>query len=183
MAVKRISQNKPLCQEHRDKLSQYMMENGLTRAGLGKLMGYEESTFRGIMKGRNILRKNQEKIAEFIRGIASRHIAAVDLPKPGEFSKDLGIPNEAEEFGITGNEEPTLPKDMLERNVQVILQTAESLELQIEPFLTEYGIGDRRVLRTKTGKTLTRVLTLLRGASSEAVLTKMITDDPDIFKQ
>ena len=104
----------------------------------------------------------------------------VGLPSPG---LNLSTSNEAGALGITGNERPLLPQDTLERNVQIILQTAQSLELQLEPFLTEGGIGDRRLLRVKTNKILPRLLTLLRGASSEVVLRKMITDDPDIFKK
>lgn len=182
----------PLCQEYRDKLTQYITDKKLTRTGLGRFMGYRESTFRGIMKGRNILRKNHELIKSFIELVVDGDMVPEDFLKSQNAVEGVSLPplgpklstnDEAGALGITGDEKPVFSKDTLERNVQIIFQTAQSLELQLEPFLTEGGIGDRRLLRVKTGKTLTRLLTLLRGASSEAVLTKMITEDPDIFKQ
>ena len=163
-----------------------MTKQGLTRTGLGRFMGYEESTFRGIMKGKNILRRNRELIKNFIELVVDGNMAPQDFLKPQETVQGVGLPStgdEASALGITGNEKPVFSKDVLEKRVQNILKTAQSLELQLEPFLIEGGIGDRRLLRVKTNKILPRLLTLLRGASSEAVCKKMITDNPDIFKK
>jgi len=84
-------QKGPLCQEHLDKLNQYMVDHKLSRKGLGRLIGYKESTFRGIMKGRNILRRNREKIAEFVNCIIDSNLSPTDIPKPGKFSKKIKV--------------------------------------------------------------------------------------------
>jgi hypothetical protein len=190
MITKKVHSNEPLCQEQKEKLLQYMTEQGLSRAGLGRFMGYKESSFRSIMNGRNTIRKNHELIKKFVELVIDGDMAPEDFLKSQNAVEGVSLPStrpkldsgdEAGALGITGDERPILPTDTLEERVQSISQTAENLELLLEPFLNDCGIGDRRLLRVKTGNTLTRLLTLLRGASSEAVLKKMIADDPDVF--
>ena len=189
--MRKVNHNKPLCQEHREKLSEYMARHGLTKTGLGKLMGCKRSTFRDIMEGRDTLRRNHEFIKRFIEYVVDGHINPNDFLKARPAVDSLSLPpeprlgttNEAEALGITGNETPVFPKTRIERTAETISLTAQSLSLQLEPFLIEGGIGDRRLLQEKTGSTLMKLLTLLRGASSEAVLQKMTKEDPNIFKQ